>query len=219
MKSSAKNGVVNINCLGSRVRYGLVTAILVCLAVSGQAQVPGRPDIGVTSVGSYSVSDIENISLTNGNVNLSIPLASLPPMPGSKLSWTIRAIYNSKLWNVTRSEMTDGGNPTTNWVVDNLQVNDNSGWQIGGSYVIDFRPIEADFDYLMPGTNDPDYTYLLNTWTKVFLRTPDGAEHELRPMDYPSFPGSRDYLQGYYRDTPFSTGSTMRYSPVPYEYA
>jgi hypothetical protein len=67
-------------------------------------QTAARPERGIVPGASYSVSDTENISLTNGNVNVSIPLASLPPIAGGKLKYTLSAIYNSKLWNVTRVE-------------------------------------------------------------------------------------------------------------------
>jgi hypothetical protein len=43
----------------------------------------------------------------------------------------------------------------------------------------------------------------------VLLITPDGAEHELRPLDYGSYSGSQDFLRGYYNTIP--TGSAMRY--------
>ena len=213
MKSCAKTKkpMININHLGFRARHCLAIAILVSLTMSSQAQVAGRPDRGVIPNGSYSVSDIENISLTSGNVNVSIPLASLPPLPGGKLSWTINASYNSKLWNVTRVEETMGGFPPPVWVVDGLQVSDKGGWRIGEMYQIDFRDSHEDFSWLIPNPSDQDYPLLLNNWTKVFLTTPDGAEHELRPVDYQPFPGVRDHLRGFYFDTPDTTGSTMRY--------
>ena len=55
-----------------------------------------RPDRGTMPNGSYSVSDFENISLQNGNVHLTIPLASLPRIAGGKLSWTLSAQYNQQ---------------------------------------------------------------------------------------------------------------------------
>lgn len=66
-----------------------------CVAVFGQAA--ARPDRGIMPVGSYSVSDIETVNATNGNVHISIPLAKLPPMASGKLSAMIVASYDSKL--------------------------------------------------------------------------------------------------------------------------
>jgi YD repeat-containing protein len=47
----------------------------------------------------------------------------------------------------------------------------------------------------------------------MVLTTPDGAKHELRPGDYPTYPGNLDYRRGYYKDTPSadSINATMRY--------
>ncbi len=96
------NALVQTNSI--RATRGLAKLLWICglliglstLAVAQQADPAARPDRGTRPVGSYSVSDIENINLVNGNVNLSIPLASLPPIAGGKLSWTVNARYNSK---------------------------------------------------------------------------------------------------------------------------
>ena len=67
------------------------TLYLLCLIVTcgstAVSQQAARPERGTMPNRTYSLSDIENISLQNGNVNLSIPLASLPPIAGGKLSW------------------------------------------------------------------------------------------------------------------------------------
>jgi len=76
--------------------------LLLSVAIAVGQDAAARPDRGVMPGGSYSVSDIENISLQNGNLNLEIPLAALPPIAGGKLSWVIKAHYNSKLWNITQ---------------------------------------------------------------------------------------------------------------------
>src|SRR2546425_5824422 len=109
------------------------SALLLTLSTeaSGQ-QTAARPDRGAMPGASYSVSDIENISLTNGNVNLSIPLASLPPIAGGKLKFTLSAIYNSKLWNVTRADnQLPPFSGCSDWVVNNPQLSDLGGWSIG----------------------------------------------------------------------------------------
>ena len=80
-------------------------AVLLLLPSSLAAQnTAARPDRGIMPGASYSVSDIENINLSNGNLGLTIPLVSLPPIAGGKLSLTLNATYNSKLWNITRTE-------------------------------------------------------------------------------------------------------------------
>ena len=87
--------------LGPHATLFLLTAILSLSAVTAFGQTTAaRPDRGTRPNGSYAVSDLENISLQNGNVNLNIPLASLPAIAGGKLSWTLTAQYSSKVWDV-----------------------------------------------------------------------------------------------------------------------
>jgi RHS repeat-associated protein len=202
----------------------LVVAALSAATVSAQ-KTAARPDRGTDPAGAYSVSDVENINLQNGNVQLSIPLASLPPIAGGHLSFTLRAIYNSKLWNVTRSEQAGGALPYRTYVVDTPQLSDTGGWSLFGGYVIFTRDAREDFNYQIPPSPDPsdseavvEYNRLTqHNWYKVVLRTPDGAEHELRPAgtnfqmyggaDYP-----RSYLWGYHTATPAQVGAPVRYN-------
>src|SRR2546426_180896 len=117
------------------VIFALTISIL--LAVEALGQVAARPDRGTMPTGSYAVSDIESVSLTNGNMNLSIPLASLPPVAGGKLGLTLRAEYNSKMWDGVRSEhQPDPLDPATRYVKSNLQLSDAGGWRIGAGYSI-----------------------------------------------------------------------------------
>jgi RHS repeat-associated protein len=204
----------------------LAVALVILLAGPVNSQTTAaRPDRGFMPGASYSVSDVENISLTNGNVNLTIPLASLPPIAGGKLSLTLSAIYNSKLWNITRHENQGGTfNGCPNWVVDTPQVSDVGGWVIGAGYRITFRDVRDDFDYAIPETapggpygsceNDyQEYLRLFNNWRRAVLVGPDGAEHELRPTDgYLPYGGNaRSYLFNYYKDTPDTINAPMRY--------
>src|ERR1043166_3882342 len=194
----------------------LVLAIVLLGAPLTLAQTTAaRPDRGARPNGSYSISDIENISLQNGNVNLNIPLASLPPMSGGKLSWSLNAHYNSKVWDVSRTQQlgqTQDPQQPAYYVVDNVQQSDRGGWRITGQYMLDIRDAHNDFGYQLPPVGkEPDYSLMVNhTWYKAVLIMPDGSEHELRPVDYTPFSGSMEFLFGYYYQTPYNTG-TMRY--------
>lgn len=199
------------------VRLLTISAILVFHAISNSVvaqTTAARPDRGFMPNHTYSVSDIENIDLQNGNVGLTIPLASLPPVAGGNLSWTINAHYNSKIWNVNRTQLIGERFDGTNiyYVVDRPELSDQGGWRISGQYEVEIRPAYFDFDYQLPPVSDePDYSLMNNNnWYRVVLRTPDGAEHELRPTDYSPFTGNKSFLYGYYRDTPYTHG-TMRY--------
>lgn len=45
---------------------------------------------------------------------------------------------------------------------------------------------------------------------KMFLITPDGSQHELRPIDYVSA-ATQNFRIGFYKDTPATTNTTLRY--------
>ena len=200
--------------------FSALVSVLLPASLTAQTTA-ARPDRGIMPGASYSVSDIENISLTNGNVQLTIPLASLPPIAGGKLKFTVNAVYNSKLWNVTRQENRLGqfyGCPS--WVVDTPQLSDLGGWRIPLGYQLVFRNAHEDFDYVMPNqpptpdceTDVQEQQRLQSQYYRVILIGPDGAEHELRPTDgYAPYGGNRSYLLNYYKDIPNTVGGAMRY--------
>src|SRR5215213_760941 len=147
---------------GSYLHRVVITAILVLSSSTVFSQTPAaRPDRGVRPNGSYSVSDVENISLQNGNVNLNIPLAALPPIAGGKLSFGFSAFYNSKIWDVARTEQMGTAFDLSQvpYVVDTVQQSDRGGWRVTGQYSIELRNAHQDFDYQIPQVGDePDRT-------------------------------------------------------------
>ncbi|HEX5731195.1 MAG TPA: RHS repeat-associated core domain-containing protein [Blastocatellia bacterium] len=194
--------------LRTYLRLYLIAAIILGLQALAVAQNAARPDRGVRPNGSYAVSDIESVNLVNGNLNLSIPLASLPPVAGGKISFSINATYNSKITDVYRSEIELKTIPPTRYVKDTIQPSSEGGWKIGGAYAIVFRPFTSyDFGWLGPETTDTDYNFFIqnppSSWFKVQLLAPDGATHELTPIDYtPYLQSFRPFLWSYYRETP-----------------
>lgn len=191
----------------------LAVASWAVLAGSALAQQAGSvPDRGINPIGSYSASDIETISLTNGNLNLSIPLASMPPVSGGKLSWALRATYNSKLWDRISTEHPPNP-PIGGYLTHALQLSTIGGWGIATPYQINVVSVLDEYHgYLPSDSSDPEYFLTGYQW-KMMLTTPDGAKHELRPLDYSSYPGSLDWHRGYYKDTPRadSINASMRY--------
>ncbi len=207
-----------MNLINSRICAAMFTVVLlfVCAQTAASQDAAARPDRGVMPNGTYSVSDIENISMSNGNVNLQIPLAALPPVAGGKLSWSINAHYNSKLWDLTRVQLDADDEQWQPYVVDTPQLSDRGGWRISGQYIMEIRPASWDFDYAMPPSDAipyNEYQLLVNyNWYKVVLVMPDGTEHELRPIDYstPTDGTGLTFLHGYYYVSPYTNG-TMRY--------
>jgi len=203
-------------------RIILAAALAALLGAHAAAQTTGaRPDRGLTPGASYSASGLDSVSLTNGNVSLSVPLASLPPLAGGRLGLTLSAVYNSKLWNVRRVERrVTGVTGFDTYVEDTPELSDLGGWRVTGRYQIVLRDASEDYSYQTPPnqsmTTADDWAALQYRWYKAVLVTPDGAEHELRPTlsdnYYGNFiTGGRDYLRNYYRDTPDTKGAPMRY--------
>lgn len=210
MKHQAPSG-----SLIARVSLGLVLIAGGVTAAMGQGETAAQPNRGSMPNGVYQVSDLENINLRNGNVNLSIPLAGLPPIAGGKLSWGLSAQYNSKIWNMARSENEVDGVTWHPFDVDMPQQSELGGWRVTGQYMIEVRNAHSDYDYMtdIPPDSIPttDYNLRINyNWYKVVLQMPDGSEHELRPIDYSPYPGDEQFLKGYYSDSPY-THSSMRY--------
>jgi RHS repeat-associated protein len=192
-------------------RFGVIIALLfgVQLQVSAQSsQTSARPDRGTASNGTYSMSDIERINVINGNLGLNISLASLPPLAGGKLNAAFTASYNSKTWDVKREEIETEAFPSQRYEKKIIQASGQSGWSINAGYtLVRMSPAVEDFGWLGPELNDPDYNLFqanpYTGWSKVFLITPDGSRHELRPMDDTSFQGAtRDFLWSYYWQNP-----------------
>jgi hypothetical protein len=206
-----------------RLRLAMVISFVLMIGATALAQSAARPDRGVRPTGSYALSNIENVNMTNGNLNVSIPLASMPPMSGGKISWSLNAIYNSKLWDMNRVEEEDLSTvPATRFITNHLQFG-GGGWSIGGRYRIEVTESRQDVDWRDPLCDfkepikycDPDFQLMQqhSSWYKVTLFTPDGAAHELRPLDgsgeYPGF--AREYLLRTSWKTPATTGNTMNY--------
>ncbi len=200
----------------------ILTAAVLFAASSAAAQQTGgslaaRPDRGVAPGGAYSVSVFDSVSLTGGGLNVSIPLASLPPVAGGRLGVTLSATYNSKLWNVGRREVRSPSMGMRTYVVDEPPPSDRAGWSITGpGYLVVFRNAHDDFDYYVPLQNETDitdWTWLQSAWWRAYLVTPDGAEHGLMPTTQArSYGGmTRTYLVGSFSDTPNTTHAPMRY--------
>src|SRR6185503_11815702 len=190
-------------------------ALTCAISFDGLAQEASRPDRGLTPNGSFSVSDIENVNLLNGNVNVKIPLASLPPVAGGKLSWTVTAQYNSKIWDMVRHQENSDPMTWAPYIVDTAGT--GGGWTIGGQYVMVFRNANDDMQRLWyPGNSGlPQWDLnLINNfqWWKVVLRLPDGSEHEFRPLDNSSYNGSRDFLRGFFNVIPNGSAAKCYYS-------
>src|SRR5262245_8123026 len=194
-----------------RMAYCLLALVALASRASAQngAESAFQPDRGTTTPGTYSITDIENISLTNGNLNLTVPLASLPPVAGGKLSWTVNAVYNSKMWDLRSDQYLSDFwhlNPYSIRIVDRSP---NAGWTIGAAYRLKLHTSDEEVATLgCQGALECAYAAFRY---KYFFVTPDGARHELRPLDAPLFNGPYVWRIGYYSQTPATSLTPMRY--------
>ena len=187
--------------------YASFLLMLLLLAVTDVAwgqESAGRPDRGTGGNGTQASSGIDNVNLQNGNVSMQIPLASLPPIAGGKLSYTLNAYYNSSLWNANRKEVVgEQAGCDVTYTQETVGLAENGDWRIGGQYEIMFRDASQDYDYLLPSSSQcgADYYAMQGRFFKPVLKMPDGSEHEMRieNANFPIFNGNREHLLNYYK--------------------
>jgi RHS repeat-associated protein len=202
-----------LKILSARFALIILLIVMCTLEVLSQTSVNAHPDRGISPFGSYSVSDVENISLSNGAVNLAIPLASLPPIAGGKLSLTFKAYYSSKIWDTRSGERRQPGGdepPHPYYYVSVPTQSNLGGWRLSNRYEI--TSVSASNEYSIGNGDHPD-SFLLQSypWHKTYLVSPDGSSHELRPLGYPSFWGSDASFEGYFKDSPITVGHPIAY--------
>jgi hypothetical protein len=178
---------------------GLFLALMAVVPTYSQtSQTPAKPDRGTGTVSSYALSELENINLGNGNLTISIPLASLPAIAGGKLKFTLKATYNSKLYNTYSVEARLGPGEAGALIYTKQipRLSNEGGWTVNGAYFITSETANDDFVRL-GDTGDPDLQFI-NGLSKLFLVSPDGSRHELRPIDRPVWNGGNPTYLGYY---------------------
>src|SRR3989442_3328590 len=80
------------------LRWAMVLALSSgTLAIPTRAQDLPEFEIGLKPFGTYHGGDTDNVSITNGNLTLDIPLFSYPQR-GEKLTKSLHLIYNNKGW-------------------------------------------------------------------------------------------------------------------------
>jgi RHS repeat-associated protein len=155
-------------------------------AFSGWAQKPSRQnETGIVPGMPYASSDIESINLTNGNLNFSFPLGSLPAGRGQATAGLFLK-YNSKLWKKHTETFTHGNGSTYKHSV--LSFNDDSGWKFGQNYALRVVSRNDGLDEpLQPCSPIPGNVDGVYIW-KTQIEFPDGSLREFRPVGY-SIPG------------------------------
>src|SRR5690606_31201790 len=96
-------------CRSKIFGWCLVTVLSIASFVRAQDSNPIDPKRGAAPGASYSISDIENINLTNGNLMLNIPVASTAPARNGIVA-QISLQYNTKLYEPRVEELPDLSN-------------------------------------------------------------------------------------------------------------
>jgi len=203
------------------VRFVVLSlTFLMSIVVANAQPLTARPDQGMSGNGGFQAGQVDAINLQNGALTAQIPLASLPPIAGGKLSYTLTASYNSKIWEAKSIENVGLDQNLQCFAQSTREISMvwNSGWRIGGQYEIFFRDANDDYDYTYPTGEQcwgVEYYHMAGSFFKPMLRTPDGAEHELRiEGSYPTYPGERLHLKNYYKLQSGIPGNPTFDSPI-----
>ncbi len=200
LKMSKPNKIKNSNKLTSKnkISLGIVKAfvILLLFAISGFAQdPPPNPDRGFQPGSSHSISDIETVNTTNGNLMLNIPLVSLPKGRG-EVGKSISLMYNSKLYDTTVEDTLDSSGQMASQNM--LRVSDNGGWKYTRDGVLSYSlDVISRFEnsswYDCNGSDAGKNAYSM----KVYINMPDGSRKEFRPTGFTDI-----YNDGYFAVMP-----------------
>jgi RHS repeat-associated protein len=163
----------------------LFIAAIFLLFFSALAQAQDKPQTerGFHPGQSYALSDIETISMSSGNMMLSVPLGALPPGRGGSPGFQLSLIYNSKLYDTHIDEV-----PNDIGVVENrvhLNSSKDGGWQYAFPTGYQMRLISRRNEGPTPGCNAGAFEYQKNAYLwKMTMIYPDGSEHIFRPFGY-----------------------------------
>lgn len=155
--------------------------ILLLTLVAGANGQDRKPDQGFKAGNSYAISDIESVNLTNGNVVLNLPLASLPKgRAGGSHGITLN--FNSKMWNSRQERRNDGvpiENGSTEYIRELLELTD--AWTIQSSYqLVQTDRLALEERAECKPYNEDAYAKNPFRW-KVEVKFPDGSSKEFRP--------------------------------------
>src|SRR5262245_49756619 len=169
----------HITAIRSIIRGSLAAMLLLSfnLLAFAQDQLQITPTRGFQPSHSYTMTDIETINTTSGNLMLNIPLASLPAGRGGHPGFELQLNYNSKVWDGQADTVEDPNHPNNELDVTWLQLSDEGNWRYN---------IPKRFHYVIDNRNNHGIIYPesdLRHWYiwKVTMMFPDGSAHEMRP--------------------------------------
>ncbi|MEZ5403663.1 MAG: RHS repeat-associated core domain-containing protein [Bryobacteraceae bacterium] len=176
----------------------LIAATAGSVRLAAQAPAPSvRPDRGIRPGGAYHLSEIENVDVVSGNLNLSIPIAKLRPTPAGEPSFALSLHYNASQWDFG---LAWGVRNNQTVVVYSLQKSPYGGWPaVGLTYmpIQEERPLAGE-----TCTNAPTTAQFRSRASMVM---PDGSVKALRLYGGQHF---EDYYKYKLDGQPFCPGDT-----------
>jgi RHS repeat-associated protein len=173
----------------------VVTASAQDVEVPTSAADAGTPSAlapGSHPLGSFGGSDFDSVNLFNGNLSMTIPLASTGGRNGAGVALSLS--YNSKIWRTERRDIYTQGSDTPtqhrDWAVNDLwdapEPLLRSGWKLTAG-----RMFARRSGYLsqpsMCGTTLIGHHYA-RVMTRLTFTAPDGTEYEFRDDAYDGQP-------------------------------
>ena len=167
------------------VGLSLISVVIVLSSVQARAQAKSQYDrgtppqhaMGVASFGSYTSPDLGTVNLSNGSLNLAIPLGSVG---GRGFTLPITLNYSSKVWSVSKDvDWVDGSAlvPYASYgaggFLEDWHYRLTPGWTVGIAPLINVRSFGID-PLVHPGCGFNRYL------TKLTVSLPDRGEIELR---------------------------------------
>jgi hypothetical protein len=206
--STSRSRFVNIlraftaSLSGAIGRALAVSLLLASASMTATAQgshdggTPAESKGGTAAASTYAPDKLETVNLANGNLSLSLPLATIGGRGSASFAVTLS--YNSKVWSSYHTQtpaLTQDGHVVSpaidhyyarydyEGVPEPNRINLGGGWSISLGPAIKVRSV--DIDPITPATSCPNahaedgcgFKYVL---TKAWLTLPDGSEVELR---------------------------------------
>jgi len=176
------------------VQLIVMTSCLCWTVITAQGQSAQQPQRGFAPASSYTLSEIENINRSNGNLMFTIPITSLPANQGGSPGARLSLIYNSKIFDPTAILVPQGGASFSTRTFLTTSLTGSWRYVLGYS----FELIDRRSDYMYPYGGTPQEECFTRTSAaeviKVRMRFPDGSAHEFRPTgvtnddyNHPSF--------------------------------
>lgn len=169
--------------------FGL-TVLMGSLGAVARAEIHPYDQRGVSPGLAYDVGDIDQVSLFNGNLNVTIPIGPRFPLDGG-LEYGLALSYNSKLWDTAKTGNPQGFVPGRQ--IPNPRVNAGFGWILTLGQL--FPPNSPGNDSMI------EWIYL----------SPDGGEHIFYSRLHPdvTMPGAE-----YTRDSSYLRMRVISESPA-----